>query len=872
VRRLKNFIARIRGSLTTRSVETRLDEEIRFHLDMRAERAVRQGAPQDAARREALVAFGGREPWREAVRDEYRHRPLESVWGDVRYAIRTLRKAPGFTTVALLTFALGIGANTAVFSVVSGVLFRPLPYANPHRLASVWPSRAISNAELEYMQSHSKTFEAVAAFSPGWGVAMTGGGDPRQLDAARVSTNFFRTLGVRPALGRAFADGESSPGQWDVAVISHALWTTQFGSDSSVLGRVVQMDRAPTRIIGVMPAGFEAFQPRVEAWLPLQIDRASRFYTGQTALGFGRLAAGATFATSEAELRTLIPQMRAQFNYTDDYGRGNTVTSLREGLVGNARQSLLVLLGAVAFVLLIAGANLGNLLLVAAIGRRRELAVRRALGASRGQVAQQLLVHSVVLAAAGGLLGVLLGVLGVRGLKAILPQSLPMLGAVSVDWRVLVVTATVTLAVGLVFGIAPALLATRVDPDGALRVSGASSGNRAGVAMRQTLVVVEIALAMVLVVGAGLMAESLWRLSRVDLGFDPNGVLSFRIQPSSGQIRSPEEIQQYFEQMSQRIAALPGVSKVGAAQHLPLSGFTWRTDIDIEKNPLPATAEHPRATWRSITGDYFGAMGMRLLRGRTFTAADSPDAPKTIVINEAMAKHFWPGRDPIGERIMVGTPPRAELATIVGVVANVRFASPSTPATDEIYRPNSQQQLMFMHFVVKSSTHPLSLIPSIRAVIRAQDPTVPVAEVQMMGELFDASTATPRTIALLLLAFASVGLVLGAVGIYGVISYAVGQRTRELGIRVALGAIEGRIVSMVVGDGLRLAAVGIACGAVAAVFAARSLRTLVFGVETTDLSTYIAVAAVLAAVSLAASYIPARRAARVDPLNALRSD
>ena len=872
MRRLKDFIARIRGSLTTRDLEARLDEEIRFHLDMRTERAVRRGSPPDAAEREALVAFGGREPWREAVRDEYRHRPLESLWQDIRYGLRSLRKSPGFTTVALLTFALGIGANTAVFSVVSGVLFRPLPYANPHRLASVWPTRSISNAELEYMQSHSKTFESVAAFSPGWGVAMTGSGDPRQLDAARVSTNFFQTFGVRPELGRGFTDGESSPGQWDVAVISHALWTTQFGSDPSVIGRVVQMDRSPTRIIGVMPAGFEAFQASVEAWLPLQVDRTSRFYTGQTALAFGRLASRATFASAEAELRTLIPQMRAQFNYTEDYGRGNTVVSLREGLVGNVRQSLLVLLGAVAFVLLIAGANLGNLMLVAAIGRRRELAVRRALGASRGQVAQQLLVHSVILAIAGGLLGVTIGVFGVWGLKAILPSTLPMLGSVSVDGRVLAVSATVTLAVGLAFGIAPALVATRIDPDGALRVSSANSGNRTGGAMRQTLVVVEIALAMVLVVGAGLMTESLWRLSRVDLGFNPKGVLSFRIQPSSGQITSPEQVQQYFEQMTQRIAALPGVSHVGAAQHLPLSGFNWKADVDIEKNPLPAKAEHPRAVWRSVTGDYFGAMSIPLLRGRTFSAADSRDAPRTVVINEAMAKHFWAGRDPVGERVVIGSGPRSEVATIIGVVANVRFAAPSTPATDEIYRPNSQQQLMFMHFVVKAKKDPLSLVPSIREVIREQDPTVPVAEIQSMGELYAASTSTPRTIALLLLAFAGVGLVLGAVGIYGVISYAVGQRTRELGIRVALGAIEGKIVSMVVGDGLRLAGIGIITGSVAAAFAARSLRTLVFGVETTDPWTYAAVAAVLAVVSLAASYIPARRAARVDPLIALRSD
>jgi putative ABC transport system permease protein len=872
MRRLTDFIARIRGSLTTRNVEARLDEEIRFHLDMRAERELKRGASSDSAKRAAVVAFGGREPWREAVRDEYRHRPLESLWQDARYAVRSLRKSPGFTAVALLTFALGIGANTAVFSVVSGVLFRPLPFTNPHRLASIWPARSISNAELEYMQSHTKAFEAIGAFSPGWGIAMTGAGDPRQLDAARVSANFFQTLGARPALGRAFTDGESAPGAWNVAIISHAIWSTHFASDSAIVGRIVQMDGASTRIIGVMPADFEAFQSHVEAWLPLQIDRASRFYTGQTALAFGRLAPSATLASAEAELRTMIPQMRAQFNYTEDYGRGNTVISMRDGLVGDVRQSLLVLLGAVAFVLLIAGANLGNLLLVAAIARRRELAVRRALGASRGQVAQQLLVHSVIVAIAGGMLGTTIGVFGVRGLKAMLPSTLPMLGTVSVDWRVLLVSAAVTVLVGLVFGIAPAMLATRIDPDGALRVSSANSGNRAGAAMRQTLVVVEIALAMVLVVGAGLMTESLWRLSRVDLGFDPNGVLSFRIQPSSGQVKSPEQITQYFTQMSQRIASMPGVGTVGAAQHLPLSGFNWRADLDIERSPLPSTAEHPRVVWRSIVGDYFGAMSIPILRGRSFTEADTRAAPPVVIINDAMAKHFWPGRDPIGERIKVGNASRNELATIVGVVGNVRFSSPSVPAGDEIYRPNSQQGLVLMHFVVRSTRDSRSLIPAVRAVIHEQDATVPVAEVQSMGELYAASTSAPRTIAMLLLAFAGVGLILGAVGIYGVISYAVSQRTRELGIRVALGAFEGRIVSMVVGDGLRLAGIGIVSGAVAAVFAARSLRTLVFGVEVTDTWTYAAVAAVLAVVALAASYIPARRAARVDPLVALRGD
>ena len=872
MRRITDFFARLRGSFTKNDVEARLAEEIEFHLDMHAQRDIRAGADPDRARRGAVIAFGGRESWREAARDEYRHRHLEGVVQDARYAVRTLRKSPGFTAVALLTFALGIGANTAVFSVVSGILLRPLPFANPERLASIWPAKSISNAELVYLQQHAKAFEAVAAFSPGWGIALTGSGEPRQLDAARVSTNYFQTLGVRPMVGRPFAPGESSPGQWNVAVISHALWLAQFGGDSSVLGRVVQMDNTPTQIVGVMPAGFEAFQATVDAWLPLQIDPASPFHTGQTAHGFARLAPDASLASATAEVATLVPQMREQFNYSPEYGRGGTVVSMREFLVGNVRQSLLVLLGATAFVLLIAGANLGNLMLVAAIGRQRELAVRRALGASRGQVARQLLVQSVMLAIAGGLLGTTIGVFGVKVLKSILPSTLPMLGAVSVDWRVLLLSAVVTLGIGLAFGIAPALLATRVDPEGALRISGAGSTSRTSVAMRQTLVVVEVALAMVLVVGACLMTQSLWRLSRVDLGFDPRHVLSFRIQPSSGQVRSAEQATVYFDEVVRRIGALPGVAKVGAAQHLPLSGFNWNTNVELEKNPLPANAELQNIVWRSIVGDYFGAMSIPLIRGRTFTAADTRAVDPVVIINDATAKHYWPSRDPVGERIRLGKGARAQTATVVGVVGGVRYASPSTPPGDEIYRPNSQQGLVFMHFVVRTSGDPLSAVPAIRSAVRGFDSTVPVAEIQSMEELYAASTATPRTIALLLLAFAGVGLALGAVGIYGVISYAVTQRTRELGIRVALGAIQGRIVSMVVSEGIRMAGIGIVLGAVAALVAARSLRTLVFGVATTDVATYGAVAAILTVVALAASYIPARRASRVDPLVALRSD
>jgi putative ABC transport system permease protein len=874
MRPFREWIARLRGTLTSRDVEARLDEEIRFHIDMHAERKVRDGFAPDEAKRAALVAFGGREPWREAARDEYRSRNPEGVWQDARYALRSLRRSPGFTIVALLTFALGIGATTAVFSVVSGILLRPLPFAAPDRLASIWPTSTISNGELEYLQQHTKTFAAVAAFSPGWGVALTGSGEPRQLDAARVSTNFFQVIGARPEIGRVFADGESLPGAWNVTVLSHALWLSQFGGDPAVVGRVVDMDGVPSLIIGVMPARFEAFQRGVDAWLPLQIDRSSPFYTGQTAHGFGRLAPGASFSAATAEVATLAPQMRATFNYTQEYGIGGTVVPLHDLLVGNVRQSLLVLLGAVAFVLLIAGANVGNLMLVHATGRQRELAVRRALGASRGQIARQMLVQSLIVALAGGVIGTIVGVAGVRGLKAILPQSLPLLSSVSVDGRVLFVSAFITVGIGLLFGIAPAMTATRVDPEGALRVSAAGGSNRAGNATRRTLVVVEIALAMVLVIGAGLMTQSLWRLSRLDLGFDPRAVVSFRIQPSSGQVNGPEQVRVYFDEMFRRIAALPGVERVGGAQHLPLSGFNWNASLDIERSPIASTATHPSVVWRSVAGDYFDAMRIALRQGRLFTAADNRDAPAVVVINEAMAKHYWSGRSPIGERIRAGNASRKDWATIVGVVGSVRFASPGTPPSDEIYRPNTQQGLVFMHVVVraKGDVDPLVLMPSIRGAVRSLDTTVPIAEVRSLGDLYAASTATPRTIALLLLAFAGVGLVLGAVGIYGVISYAVGQRTRELGIRLALGAIEGRIVTLVVGEGARMAGVGIIIGAIGGAIAARSLRTLVFGVTTTDAATYVAVAALLSIVALAAAYIPARRASRVDPLVALRSD
>jgi predicted permease len=855
-------------------------EEVETHVAMWIEYLVVRGASRDDAERSARARFGEFHSALDGLylsarqredRMERRER-WALIRGDIVFALRQARRELRFTIIALITFALGIGANTAMFGVVRGVLLRPLPYREPARLAAIWPTRTISNAELLFLQRDAKSFASVAAFSPGWGIAMTGAGEPRQLDGARVSVNFFQTLGVQPLFGRAFQSDESDRGKWGVAILSHELWVEHFGGDRSVLGRVVDLDGQPHRIVGVMPAGFEAFQPSVDAWLPLQIDPSSPFHTGATALALGRLAASATFSTATSELATLAPRMRAAFNYADDYARGANVIGLHESLVGNVRGSLLVLFGAVAFLVMIAVANVANLLLVHAAGRRRELSIRRALGASRAQIARQLLVQSLLLALAGGAAGIALGMIAMHGLKAILPSTIPMLASAGVDATVLLASAGVTIAAGLAFGIAPALLASRIDPEVVLRAGSAGTGARGHATVRESLVVVEVALAVVLAAGAGLMTESLWRLSRVDLGFQPHGVMSVRIQPSSGQVTSVEATNQYFDDLTRRIAAIPGVRSVGAAQHLPMSGFNWMGTLDIETRPLPATATHPSVVWRSVVGDYFGAMQIPLIRGRLFSATDTRAAPAVVVINKAMATHFWPDRDPIGERIRLGNGSRREWATIVGIVGDVRSASPDQPPPDEAYRPNTQQGLVFMHFAIRGGDRPLTLAPQVRAAVRSLDKTVPIAEVRSLDDIFATSTAGRRTVAILLAAFAAIGLVLGAVGIYGVIGYAVSQRTRELGIRTALGAIESRITVMVIGEGLRMTTVGIAIGIMVALVAARSLRALVFGVTTGDPRIYAGVAVTLAVVATAAAYCPARRAARLDPLSALRGE
>ena len=794
---------------------------------------------------------------------------LRSMANDIRFATRQAARRPVVTAAALLTMALGIGANAAIFSVVRQVVLRPLPFRDPSRLAAIWPGRAISNAELEFLQRESHRFASIAAFSPGWGIAMTGAGEPRQLNGARVSTNYFQTLGVRTILGSPFAADASRPGNWQVALISAKLWHEQFGSDASVVGRVVDMDGQPTRIVGVIGGELASYQADVDAWLPLQIDRSSPFYTGATALAVGRLGRGATLDQATAELATLAPRIRSQFGFPNDYAKGATVVDLHESIVGGVRRTMFVLLGAVVLLVTLAAVNVGNLQLVQAIGRAREFAVRRALGASAGRLTGQVLVESLMLAVAGGALGVGLGAAALRLLVAVLPATLPFLSTTAIDGAVVAFCGAITMISGLSFAVGPILLGARsTGPNLREGISGSRGSTRA----REILVGVEIAVAMTLVVGATLMTESMRRLARVDLGYDAANVLTMRIQPSSGQARGAEALRVYFDALQHRLATLPGVTGVGAVQHLPLTGFNWSGAVDVEHRPTSPGETRPNATWRVVVGDYFEAMRIPVLRGRSFAPSDTRDAPPVVMINATMAKHLWPGNDPVGQRIKVGNGTRNEWATIVGVVGDVRFVSPDAPATDEVYRPNAQQGLAFMHFVIRTRGNPLAHAADVRAAVRSLDTNVPIADLRALGELTQTANATRRTVAQLLSAFALLGVVLGTIGVYGVVSFGVAQRTREIGIRSALGARREQLIGMVIASGLRMSLGGIAAGGLVALVASRSLDSLVFGVSTASPVIFSLVGLGLGAVVVLSSALPAWRAARVDPLVALRSD
>jgi predicted permease len=795
---------------------------------------------------------------------------------DLRYALRSLRRAPGFTLVASLTLALGFGANTAMFSVIQAVLLRPLPYHEPDQLVMVWEHNlprqrdrnVVSPANYLRWRERATSFTDLAMYT--WSsTVFTGGDAPERVSGRSVTTNLFSVLGAPPALGRVFTAEEGVPGGPEVIILGHGLWQRRFGGDPSVVGRPVAIAGGTATVVGVMPAAFRALGTE-EYWEPFTIGAETREPQGRYAMVLGRLKPGISPERAGAEMITIARGLEGEFP-DFDAGWSATVVPLTEQVVGGARQMLLVLLGAVALVLLIACANVANLTLVRATGRARETAVRIALGAPRGRLARQWLLESLVLAALGGAAGLLLGVWGVDLLKALAPSDVPRLTEIRLDGGVLVVTALAVLIVGLLAGL-PAAVGMRSRHSALAEATQRTTAGGATQRWRQGLVVVQLALALMLLAGAGLMVRSLGRLLAVNPGFDPTGVLTVELSLPSALYEDGPRRNAFFDQVLEQVRGMPGVSAAGAVSALPLTGLASATSFRVVDRPEPAAGQWPVADIRSVDEGYFPALGIPLKRGRLPAASDAPSSPPAVVINETMARQLWPDGDPIGARVRVNwNDPEMEPA-VVGVVGDVRHSGLDGDVRPMIYYPRGQSPSGYMVLVVRSVTDPLALAASIRGVVRQLDPALPVGDIVPMPEYVRRSVADRRYPMLLLGLFGGLAVTLAAIGLYGVVAHGVGLRSREFGVRIALGATPGDLARLVLTGAGALAVGGVVLGTAGALASTRVLTHLLYGVAPSDPGTLAGAAVLLALVVLFAAWLPARRAARVDPMTALRSE
>jgi putative ABC transport system permease protein len=805
---------------------------------------------------------------------------MTTLWQDLRYAARMLRKSPALTGVAVITLALGIGANTAIFSVVDAVLIRPLPFKQPDRLVKVWPQRAhtsVSKAEVAEIREHSQSLADLAAYS-GWSFTLTGGDQPAKLSGARTTASFFSLLGADAELGRTFLPDEDQPGRCQVALLSHDLWQSRFGSDATIIGQTITIDGQDHTVVGVLRPDFKFPDnqfPRfnLELIVPAPLDPSDRNdYTAGYLNVVGRLQPGVTPEQAQSEVTAIVRPARVKLGRgaSDAYGLQASVRPLQEEMTGDTRATLLILLGAVSFVLLIACANVANLLLARVTTRKREIAIRTAMGASRARVIRQLLTESLMLAAAGGAAGVLLALWGIDLLAGLLPSEVPRLNVIGLNGGVLGFSLGISLATGLLFGMAPALQASKPDLQAALKEGGKTATTGAGRRLRSLLVVAEVALCLMLVIGAGLLIRSFWRLRQVDPGFTAQNVLSLQVAPPATAYADGPRKRAFYHQVMERIAALPGVKAVGGNHLLPMGGSNWNPDLRVEDHPLPEGAALPSVDWRLVTPGYFEAMRIRLVRGRYFTDRDGDTAPHVAIVNQTLAEAYWPDQDPIGKRIRGGFEGK-EWVPIVGVVGDVKEQGLDTPTHLEMYRPYEQATFISaLTVMVETEAEPAGLAAAIRGEVWAIDKDVPIANIQPLARVVSESLARRRATMLLLAVFAGVALLLASVGIYGVVAYGVAQRTQEIGIRMALGASSRDVLRLVIGQGMRLIFAGVALGLGGAWATTRALESLLFGTSATDGLTFAAVASLLALVALLACYVPARRATRVDPMVALR--
>jgi putative ABC transport system permease protein len=814
---------------------------------------------------------------------------LDTTVQDLRFGARALRRNPGFAAIAILTLALGIGANAAIFSVVNAVLLAPLPWREPDRAVMIWSKWVafdktwVATGEVVDYRRRASTLSEVAAWGDGQ-VNLTGNGDPERVAAGNVSANIFSTLGVAPLLGRTFTATEDLPNGPSLVVLSHSLWSRRYAADPNIVGRTIQINGRAYEVTGVMPPDFVLptdFQnpSPTQLWLPLQMDPASMDHGSHGLYAAARLKPGADVPQAAEELHGIAGAMTNEGLYPRPMEFDTVVLSLEDEVVGSVRPAIWLLFGAVAFLLLIACANVANLLLARAEGRQREIAVRAALGASGLRVLRQLLTESLVLTGVATILGLALAFAGVRFVAWWNPASVPRVAGVGLDMTVLMFTAIVAVITSVLFSLAPALRALRVDLTESLKdgAQGASSGG-ARQRFRSGLVVVEMALAVVLLVGAGLMLRSLWSLQHVPLGFDPSRVLTMRLSLPQSSYGTPEQVVDFFSRLLDNVRSLPGVASAGAVRALPLGSTIGDFGLRIEGyTPTPGTGG--KGDWQIATPGYLESMGERVVRGRPITADDKSDTMLVALINEEMARLYWNGRDPIGGRIKIGGGgAERPWVTVVGIVGNVRHNGITGVVKEKFYVPHTQwhksvgNPIRAMTLVVKAQSDPRTLAGSVRQAIRSLDQSLPVADIRTMDDVVAATLSAPRFTGMLLGVFAGLALILSAIGIYGVLSYVVSRRTREIGIRVAIGAGRGQVLRLVLGNGLGLAFVGIVIGLAAAASLSKLMTTLLHDVKPLDPPTFVAVAVALTAVAIAASLVPAWRATRVDPVRALKAE
>lgn len=803
---------------------------------------------------------------------------MHSLLQDLRYAARVFARRPSFALAVVLTLAIGIGANSAIFSVVNGVLLRPLPYEGQDRLVRVFGRYAefgrtsFSYPDFVDLRAQATAFDRIAAYTSG-GMTLTGTVEPERLQTAPVVGDLFGALGVRPSLGRTFQPDDERFGSHRVVVLSHRLWTRMFSADPAIVGRTISLNGNPYVVIGVAPVEMR-IPSSADLWLPFAVNPENPPARRNEFLGvIARMKAGVSLDRATADVAAVAKRLAQDYPQTN--ARFLTeVSLLRDEVVGGIRPALVVFMSAVALVLLVACGNVANLMLARAAARTREVAVRISLGAGRRRLIRQLLTESLFLAIVGGTLGLALAAWGVGAIKAMRPGNLPRFDEIALDWRVVAFTVGVSILTGLVFGLAPALQAGRGDVRSALQAGGRGASGGALDRMRGALVAAQVAFALVLLIGAGLLIRSFARLQDVDPGFRPANLITFTVSLPPARYGSDTARRLFFDDLERRLKAIPGAQSVGATTDLPIGGSYGYVSFSIEgmTDPIPGVMQD--AVPLSVTPDYLRTLGVRLRSGRSFTRQDNELSSRVAIVNAEMARRFWRGKDPIGSRITLGDPsnPNTVWRTVVGVIDDTRLESLDREPYPQMLFPFAQQPAGALEFAIRTSVAPTSLVPALRREVRAMDRDLAVFNVKTMDERLAEVVAQPKVNLLVLAAFALLALAIAAIGTYGVMAYAIAQRTRELGIRVALGASGDRVVRLVVRQGMIPAVTGIAIGLVAALLGARLLASLLYGIGAHDVPTFATAIAGLAVVALAACYIPARRAAHADPMLALRGD